>query len=513
MNLVFLIILISSIPFINSSYNPIPNGSVIISTTHTISILLPQEFDGFDKITVIFSAPKNLTIINTIFDSITRDFYILYNNKTNNLNYICRLVSVEKLDSIAYQLPFSFNISDINQLTTFTSDTVNKRAFLTDQNGTVTIFSMSGTMKKILRTPSTIDSSIRSVSYNPSLNRLFIITDSTVNSCTNLDRNDLQCCQASPKGQFLRSIAFDPLSSTTYIYVMDERSGVYQVVLDNITHCPITLRPINAMGSYKNNHLAIYQDLYFCSGSVDTSNHYSILIIGKELEMPRTISFDAAIVALHISYPNMKSLLNDKETCFHGITYHDYRVAVVLAAIFGTVMGIFMCFNALFCIDFFMTKRIIRDLRRQIPHNLLEDRWNKLVNEKYAKLALELHRKKDDPPIRRKSSVATRKILTSENVQFTSGGDTYQVANPIPRISTYLRRKSESYLVRSRRNNESRSLSRTNDRYVTVPNKPNVTTAVPRIHIEEANNEDQNEKQPFENVNHDDLAKTNAEIL
>ena len=126
-----------------------------------------------------------------------------------------------------------------------------------------------------------------------------------------------------------------------------------------------------------------------------------------------------------------------------------------------------MCFNALFCIDFFMTKRIIRDLKKQIPNNLLEDRWNKLVQEKYAKLALErivylyfilynlyfyliVHRKKDDPPPKRKSSAAVRKIPTNGNVQSPNSGEGLQISNPIPKISAYLRRKSESYLSRRR---------------------------------------------------------------
>ena len=46
------------------------------------------------------------------------------------------------------------------------------------------MFSMSGTMKIILSIPSTIINPIRSVGYNQILNRLFIITDSTVDSCT-----------------------------------------------------------------------------------------------------------------------------------------------------------------------------------------------------------------------------------------------------------------------------------------------------------------------------------------
>jgi hypothetical protein len=388
MNQIFFFVFISSIPIINSSYNPIPIGSVIISTTHTISIIQPIEYGGKDQPRIIFTAIKNTVIINTIFNPRLRDLHIIFTNTTNNLFYICQLISVEKLDSIIYQLPISFNISYINKLTSFSSDINNKRAFLTNQLGMVTMFSMSGSMEIIISTPLTIKDPIRSVNYNSALNRLFIITDSTIDSCTGLDTNRLQCCQALPKTDQLRSITFDPSSSDSFAYVLDERTGIYQVIL-NATGCPMTLRPINTVGIYSNIHLVIDQDLYFCSGSADNSYHNSILIIGNGAHVPRAIPFDASIVALHISYPNVKSTIKNGESCFHGITYHDYRLAVVLAAVFGTIMGIFMCFNALFCIDFFMTKRIIGDLKKQIPHNLLEDRWNRLVEEKYAKLALD----------------------------------------------------------------------------------------------------------------------------
>jgi hypothetical protein len=383
-----IILIIPFVSIINSSYNPIPIGSVIISTTRTISVLQPKEYGGTDKPTIIYTATKNMTIVNTIFDSRLRDLYIIFINSMTNILYISQLKSVEKLHRIIHELPISFNISDLNKLTSFSSDITNKRAFFTDQTGKVTMFSMSGSMKTILSIPSAITDPVRSVGYNEKLNRLFLITDSTVNSCINLDQNNLQCCSALPKTDQLRSITFDPLTSHSFAYVIDEQTGIYQVVL-NSTGCPIALRPINRMDNYQNIHLIIYQNLYFSSGSHDHSNHNSILIIGNHTQTPRTIPFDASIVALHISYPNIKSTVAHDETCFHGITYHDYRVAVVLAAIFGTIMGIFMCFNALFCIDFFMTKRIIRDLKEQIPHNLLEDRWNKLVQEKYAKLALE----------------------------------------------------------------------------------------------------------------------------
>jgi hypothetical protein len=508
MNCILLFIIISSIPVINSSYNPIPIGSVIVSTTHTISVLQPKEYGGTDKSTIIFTARKNMAIIYTIFEPRLRDLYILFTNTTNNKVYICQLISVEKIDSLIYQLPLSFNISNINKLTSFSSDVRNKRAFLTDQFGNVTMFSMSGTMKTILSIPSTITNPVRSVKYNQILNRLFIITDSTVDSCINLDQNNLQCCQALPKTYQLRSIAFDPLTSNSFAYVIDEQTGIYQVIL-NSTGCPITLRPMDTIGTYHNIHLDIFLDLYFCSGNTDNSNHKSTLIIGSYTQTRRAIPFDASIVALHISYPNMKSTINNEETCFHGIKYHDYRIAVILAAIFGTIMGLFMCFNALFCMDFFMTKRIIRDLKKQIPNNLFEDRWNKLVQEKYAKLAFErifylyiiihiisililiVQRKKNDPLPKRKSSAGVKKISTNDNVQSASNGEVLPISNPIPKISAYLRHKSESYISRCRSDDDNRLSSQNNTNGI----------------------KEEVQKQSREDISRQDLLKNERELL
>ncbi|CAF1145238.1 unnamed protein product [Adineta ricciae] len=509
MNSIILFISLASISIAYCTYNPIPIGSLIVSTTHTVSVMQPYELGGKDKLTIIFTALKNTTIIYTIFDSVERNLYVLYTNISSNISYIGQLLSMEKLSSTVYQLPVSFNTFDASLLTSFSSDSDNKRAFYTDQNGTVTMFSMSGTMRIILYNPPTITSPIRQVSYSPKFNRLFVITDTTFDSCTDLDRNAISCESAAARGERFRTIAFDPSSNAPYVYVIDERTGIYQVALHNNTYIPYAIRPINTMGSYKNRHLAIYQNTYFCSGSVEDSNYYSTLIIGKGSQTPRTVSFDVPIVALHLSSLNSKSVAEDEETCFHGITYHDYRIAVVLAAIFGTIMGIFMCFNALFCIDFFMTKRIITDLKKQIPHNLLEDRWNRLVNEKYAKLALELHRKKDDPPAKRTSSAAARKVLTSEHVQITNGDNTYQIPNPIPRISTYLRRKSESHLGRRRQSAENRTSSRSKERRSVALTKPMPKSIVPQVHIEDEN---QQQQQQRENVNHDDLVKNLYEL-
>lgn len=386
--MISLLIFVSVLIKVTCSYNPIPIGSVIVSTTRTISVLRAKEYGGTDRQTIIFTATKNMTIVHTIFDPILRTLYVVYSNTTTDLLYISRFKSMEKLHSIRYQLPLHFNTSSINKFTSFSSDIANNRAFLTDSNGSVTMFSISGAMSTKLTIPSTITGPVRSVGYHEHFNRLFVITDSTVDSCTKLDENNLECCQALPKTDRLRSITFDPSRSRALAYVVDERTGIYEVILNPIG-CPVALRPVNAFDSYQYLYIVIHENLYVCSGSSDHSSHNSILTIGNGTQSPRKILFDASIVALHLSYSNRKVVVDHDETCFHGITYHDYRIAVILAAIFGTVMGVLMCFNALFCIDFFMTKQIIRNLKEQIPHNFLEDRWNKLVEEKYAKLALE----------------------------------------------------------------------------------------------------------------------------
>ena len=374
---------------IENAYNPIPVGSIIISTTRSISILEPKEYGGHDKLTIIYSAMKNMTIIHTIFDLSHRQIYVLYMNSNSSDVFIRQLISMEILSPIIVRLPISFNTTRINRLTSFAGDVQNKRGFFIDETGVVSMFSMSGTMKSIIKMPINMTQPVRSVTFNEDFNRLYVITDSTVSACLNLDGNELDCCHATSKVDQLRSIVFNPSTSQMYGYVMDEISGLYQVVLNKTTGCPKFLRAMDTMGSYENIHLAVDKNLYVCTGSTDQLKHNSILIISNGVQMERIMPFDAPIVALHISYSNKRISIEREETCFKGITYYDYRVAVILAAIFGTIMGIFMCFNALFCIDFFMTKQIIRNLKSQIPRNLLEDRWNRLVEEKYAKLALE----------------------------------------------------------------------------------------------------------------------------
>jgi len=71
-------------------------------------------------------------------------------------------------------------------------------------------------------------------------------------------------------------------------------------------------------------------------------------------------------------------------------------------------------------------------------------------------------RKKDDPPPKRQSSAAVRKISSAATTdsqttrEDRNRSEGIQLANPLPIISAYLRRKSESYASR-RRSDEYRS--------------------------------------------------------
>lgn len=388
MNRISIIIFISLLTIIHSAYNPIPIGAVIVVTMNNVFVIQPKEYGGTDELITIFTAANGTVIVDSVYDPTSRDLYILYTNGTSSALYLCHLAAIEQLDTTVYQLPITFNTTNINNLNSFTSDVINRRIFLTDQTGAVTLFSMSGLLKTSITTSSNTSYPIRSVAYTNILNRLFVITDTTVSSCINLDTNNLQCCQASPQARKLRSIAFDQILTDVYVYVLDKTAGIYQVILDSTTGCPTALRPINTLPSYSNLQFVIDRGLYFASGSPSNGIDNSILLVANQTQVPRSIPIGASIVALHLSYPVTQTTVSSN-SCFHGITYSTVRAAIILAAIFGTIMGIFMCFNVLFCIDFFMTKRIIRNLKQQIPHNLLEDRWNKLVEEKYAKIALE----------------------------------------------------------------------------------------------------------------------------
>lgn len=372
---------------IHANYNPIPIGSVIISTKSRIDVMQPREYGGTDERRTIYSAPSNITIVYSVFDPSARDLYILYTNNSGGPVCLSQLALIEQLDSGVYILPITFNTSMINRYS-FSSDITNRRIFLTDDQGGITLFSMSGLLKTTVPSPSTITTPIRSVAYNSFLNRFFFITDTTVNSCVSTNDNTFQCCEAISRGVAFRSIEFDRIGGDTYVYVLDQSAGIYQVSL-NATGCPTALRLMNTRDTDTNILFTIDRGLYFASGSPRGGSENSNLYIANGTARSREVAIGQTIVALDISMPLVRPSFSNDGTCFHGVSYSTYRAAVILAAIFGTIMGIFMCFNVLFCIDFFMTKRIIRDLKRQIPHSLLEDRWNKLIEEKYAKIALE----------------------------------------------------------------------------------------------------------------------------
>ncbi|CAF0975492.1 unnamed protein product [Adineta ricciae] len=497
-----------------SKYNPIPVGAVIISTTSQIMVMKPVEYNGTDELVTIFTANSSMKIINTAYDPTTRSLFIQFINLLmNNTIYSCQLAAVEQLDTNIYELPIAINASSINQLTSFTSDVTNRRIFLTDSSGTVTLFSMSGLMQTMVTIPSNITDTVRSTAYSNSLNKLFIITDTKLYACMNFDNANFYCCGSIASSNNLRTISFDQILTDTYVYVLDGHSGIYKVAFDT-NGCPTALNPINTLGTYYNLQFVIDRGLYFASGGVQAANDNSILVIANGTQTPRIKRIDIPIVALHISNPNTGTVLTSEETCFNGITYSDYRAAVILAAIFGTIMGIFMCFNALFCIDFVMTKRIIRNLKRQIPHNLLEDRWNKLVEEKYAKIALEKQRRKDDPPPpKRQSTAATRKAPPATTIEVAdtanrSVGESLQVPNPIPRLSAYLRRKSESYLSRRRSDDYRSTQSRQRDEVSELPSRlPRGQAGAPQIHIAPVQEENENQRGLRSNLSRQELLK------
>jgi hypothetical protein len=97
MNFISLIIFISLITIIHSTYNPIPVGSVIISTKTTIFVMQPKEYGGTDQLDIIFTVTTGMTIVNTIYDPSARNLYIMFTKaSTNNTLYLCQLASLEQ---------------------------------------------------------------------------------------------------------------------------------------------------------------------------------------------------------------------------------------------------------------------------------------------------------------------------------------------------------------------------------------------------------------------------------
>lgn len=366
-----------------ATYNPIPIGSVIVTTQSSVIAIQTQEYGGNDKLDTIYQAPSGITILNSVLDATSRSFSIIYRNSTANNAIIMRqLISRQQLSSAAYELAVNFT----NTLLV-TSDVARNRAFGTYDNGRVVLFSLSGLLETTL-TFSTEIQNINLVVFNPKNYRLYIITKDELYSCANFDTKQLNCCKASITINNPRWIYFDPANALLQCSVLDGSGRMYQFQLDSMG-CPtdITSEQLTTRASLQ---LAVDQQYVFAATSSENALDNSYLLIRNPTIQPhRFISVGSRIVALQIAYPSRSTGTINPSMCFYGITYNDYRTAVILAAVFGTIMGILMCFNVLFCIDFFMTKSVIRTLKSQIPHDLLEDRWNKLVEEKYAKIALE----------------------------------------------------------------------------------------------------------------------------
>ena len=101
-----------------------------------------------------------------------------------------------------------------------------------------------------------------------------------------------------------------------------------------------------------------------------------------------------------------------------------------------------------------------------------------------------VHRKQNDPQPKRKPLA-----ITNGQSSNASGNDGHTVHNPLPRISAFLRRKSESYLSR-RRSDESHF------------NRQSITTDSSLIHPKEIKEEERRDQ-----MTHCDLVKTKPEFL
>jgi len=91
---------------------------------------------------------------------------------------------------------------------------------------------------------------------------------------------------------------------------------------------------------------------------------------------------------------------------------------------------------------------------------------------------------------------------TDDHIQSTNVTDGLQLANPIPKISAYIRRKSESYLARRRSDDYQNQLHSNENRLSTYYN--------PSEGIKE---EDNKEKVLEENLSQYDSVKRTGELL
>lgn len=87
-------------------------------------------------------------------------------------------------------------------------------------------------------------------------------------------------------------------------------------------------------------------------------------------------------------------------------------------------------------------------------------------------------------------------------------GDSLQVPNPIPRLSAYLRRKSESYLSRRRSDDYRSARSHQRDEVSELPSRqPRGQPGAPQIHIAPVQEENENQRGLRSNLSRQELLK------
>ena len=112
------------------------------------------------------------------------------------------------------------------------------------------------------------------------------------------------------------------------------------------------------------------------------------------------------------------------------------------------------------------------------------------------------------------SSTASTGNNASNQAPTTDTGDNLQVPNPIPKLSAYLRRKSESYLNR-RRSDDYRNQRLGNNDELTEgqPYAQRTQLNTPRVHIESVEEEYEPRRGLKQNLSRRELLQNDADFL
>jgi len=135
-------------------------------------------------------------------------------------------------------------------------------------------------------------------------------------------------------------------------------------------------------------------------------------------------------------------------------------------------------------------------------------------------------RKKDDPPVTRKSSISGRKIssaatvVNNDNYQpsesTTNTGNNLPITNPISNISAYIRRKSDSYVSRRRSDDHRNQRQQAGEEFTDIqgyPQRNQTTTTTAQVHIAPVKEENETQSKLRQNLSRKALLKHDEDFL